>query len=165
MTPAMTLAAAALLACLTASVDGFSAPALLSFPKAHSFSRSAAAAGHAHVVPPCSRRSRLSPAMSGDAAAKTEPPASPFAGKKALIFTWYPAKRTQPSQSVVDFAAGSMLCPLRHRVRLPLAPEKRRDCRRACAISLGLECCSLLQAPLLDQALDADSCLNNTPNP
>ena len=97
MTPAMALAAAAMMACLTASVDGFSAPALLSFPKAHSISRFASATvGHANVVPQYSRRSRFPSAMSADSAAKTEPPANPFAGRKALIFTWYPANRTQP---------------------------------------------------------------------
>ena len=46
------LAAAAMLACLTASVDGFSSPALLSFPKAHSLLRfPSAAAGRANALP------------------------------------------------------------------------------------------------------------------
>jgi len=42
--PWTALAAAAILACLTASVDGFSSPAFHSFPKAHSLSRFASAA-------------------------------------------------------------------------------------------------------------------------
>jgi len=99
MTPTMALTAAALLACLAASVDGFSTPALVSFSKAPSLSRFAsAAAGRPNVLAPlslgqpCARRARFSPAMSADAAAATQPAASPFAGKKALIFTWFYAQ-------------------------------------------------------------------------
>ena len=47
----MPLAAAILAFCLTASVDGFLSPALLSFPKAHSLARSASVAGRANSVP------------------------------------------------------------------------------------------------------------------
>jgi len=50
MAPAMPLAAAILAFCLTASVDGFSSPALLSFPKAHSLARSASVAGRANAL-------------------------------------------------------------------------------------------------------------------
>ena len=127
MTPYMALVVAAMLACLTGPVEGFSPPALPSFQSLSRFA--AAAAGRANAMPhlflgePCTRRARLSSAMSAGAAAPPAPSINPFTGKRALIFTWYPAKQARP-------AGARMLCISQKKICgwwSPLAQEMQRD--------------------------------------